>query len=532
MLKRLSFWVIGLILILQSCANRGNPSGGIIDEDPPMILQMTPENYSVNFSAKEIIIVFDEYVKLKNLQQQLIISPPMNTQPEILPMGTASKKLTIRLIDSLLPETTYALSFGESIIDNNEGNPYPFFKYVFSTGEYIDSLKVSGVAINSENREPKSIIAVMLYEIDSTYKDSIVYQKKPKYVSQTTDSTSGFLIENVKSGSYKLIALEEESRDYTYQQGKDYIGFVEKEISLPTEESFVLNLFKEDVEFKPKKVKQMTNNKLVFGFEGPGKKMHISLISKVDSSFRSRITLDQKTDSLYYWYRSSTPYDSLQFVTSHLSLKDSSTVQLRDIKRDSLIVTSRPQSSINFNEQLILTANLPLVKVDDTLINLVDQDTLPVLFQFKIDSLANEVIFDFEKKPSNNYVFKAFPGAFTDFFDTVNDTLNFRLRTKSLDDYGNLRINLKNASYPAILQLVDRSGDIKRETYVTQAGPVDFQFLNPGIYYLRLIADTNKNGIYDSGRFLERRQGERISHYPESLDIRAGWDEIIEFTLD
>ena len=155
-----------------------------------------------------------------------------------------------------------------------------------------------------------------------------------------------------------------------------------------------------------------------------------------------------------------------------------------------------------------------------------------MLFQFKIDSLANEVIFDFEKKPSNNYVFKAFPGAFTDFFDTVNDTLNFRLRTKSLDDYGNLRINLKNASYPAILQLVDRSGDIKRETYVTQAGPVDFQFLNPGIYYLRLIADTNKNGIYDSGRFLERRQGERISHYPESLDIRAGWDEIIEFTLD
>ena len=532
MLQRLLFGVIGLILILQSCANRGNPSGGIIDELPPVILKMTPDNYTVNFNAKEIVIVFDEYVKLKNLQQQLIISPPMNAQPEILPMGTASKKLTIRLNDSLLPETTYALSFGESIIDNNEGNPYPFFKYIFSTGKFIDSLKVSGIAINSKNREPKSIIAVMLYEVDSTYKDSIVYQKKPKYISQTTDSTSGFIIENIKSGAYKLIALEEESRDYTYQQGKDYIGFVENEISLPTEESFVINLFKEDLEFKPKKGKQMTNNKLVFGFEGPGKDMNISLISEVDSSFRSRVTLDQKTDSLYYWYRSSTPYDSLQFVTTNLKVTDSSTIQIREIKRDSLILSSRPRSSIDFNEKLIITANLPLTKVDETLINIVDQDTLPVLFQYKIDSLANEVIFDFEKKPSNNYSFKAFPGAFTDFFDAVNDTLNFKLRTKSLDDYGNLRINLKNASYPLIVQLVDQSGEIKRSSYVTQVGPIDFQFLNPGQYYLELIKDANKNGIYDSGRFLEQRQGEHISHFPDALDIRAGWDEIIEFRFD
>ncbi len=532
MLKQLSFWAVGLGLILASCANRGNPTGGEIDQDPPVILKMSPENYAVNFTASEIVILFDEYVKLKNLQQQLIISPPMNTQPEILPMGTASKKLTIKLIDSLLPETTYALSFGESIIDNNEGNPYPFFKYIFSTGNFIDSLQVSGVALNLEHREPKSIISVMLYEVDSTYQDSIVYQKKPKYISQTTDSTAAFKIENIKAGNYKLIALQEENRDYIYQQGKDFIGFAEKPISLPTEDYFELALFKEEVEYRPKKVKQVTNNKLVFGFEGAGENMHIALISEVEDTFKSRITRDLKTDSLYYWYKNSRAYDSLQFVTTNWAVKDTSTVQLRDIQRDSLRLTATPQSSINLNEQFIVSANLPLNRVDKSLINLIDKDTIPVSFEYTLDSMSNQVLFDFEKKPSNDYLLTALPGAFTDFFEAVNDSLQFRLRTKSIDDYGNLRVNLKNTAYPVIIQLVDRSEDIKRELYVAQSGPIDFQFLVPGIYYLRLIKDSNSNGVYDSGRFLESRQSEHISHYPESLDIRAGWDEIIEFILD
>jgi hypothetical protein len=260
--------------------------------------------------------------------------------------------------------------------------------------------------------------------------------------------------------------------------------------------------------------------------------MHIALISEVEDTFKSRITRDLKTDSLYYWYKNSRAYDSLQFVTTNWAIKDTSTVQLRDIQRDSLRLTATPQSSINLNEQFIVSANLPLNRVDKSLINLIDKDTIPVSFEYTLDSMSNQVLFDFEKKPSNDYLLTALPGAFTDFFEAVNDSLQFRLRTKSIDDYGNLRVNLKNTAYPVIIQLVDRSEDIKRELYVAQSGPIDFQFLVPGIYYLRLIKDSNSNGVYDSGRFLESRQSEHISHYPESLDIRAGWDEIIEFILD
>ncbi len=531
MLKRLSFWILMFALILHSCANRGNPTGGDRDIDPPVILKMTPDNFSINFTSKEIEIIFDEYVKLKNLQQQLIISPPMERQPEILPLGSASKKITIRLIDSLLPQTTYALSFGESITDNNEGNPYPFFKYVFSTGDFIDSLKVTGVAINSSRRAPESIISVMLYEIDSVYKDSIVYQKKPKYISQTTDSTSDFILDNIKSGSYKLIALEEENRNYIYEQGKDFIGFFEGEISLPSNELYSLNLFKEDVEYKGKKGKQISNNKLVFGYDGPGDKMVIELLSEVQDDYLSVITKDQQTDSLYYWYRSETAFDSLRFMTKNLNVIDTFTVKLRDIKRDSIRFSSTPQSTINLTDTLTISSNLPIVKVDKTLIDLVDQDTLSVAFNYTIDTLASAVRFYFEKKPSNNYIFKALPGAFVDFFEATNDTLTYRLKTKNVDDYGNLRVRLKNTSYPVIVQLTDRNGEVRREFLAQREEAIDFKYINPGIYYIRVISDSNRNGKYDTGRFLEGRQAESIKHYPEAIDIRSGWDQIIEFIL-
>ena len=116
---------IGLIFI--NCANRGNPEGGPKDETPPVIIKAEPENYSTNFKGNEIKIYFDEYVKIKDLQKQLIISPPMNTKPDVTPLGSANKYITIKIYDTLQPNTTYAFNFGNSITDNNEGNPYPYY---------------------------------------------------------------------------------------------------------------------------------------------------------------------------------------------------------------------------------------------------------------------------------------------------------------------------------------------------------------------------------------------------------------------
>lgn len=172
--------VIILLLTLVQCAKKGMPEGGPKDEEPPEFIRANPENYTTNFNKKEIRIFFDEYIKLKNPQQQVIISPPMSPRPSILPLGTARRDVQIEIFDTLEENTTYTINFGKSIIDNNEGNPLNYFKYVFSTGDYIDSLEVGGTVEDAYLKKPADFISVFLYEVDSTFSDSVVYQQTPR----------------------------------------------------------------------------------------------------------------------------------------------------------------------------------------------------------------------------------------------------------------------------------------------------------------------------------------------------------------
>ncbi|MGK0252556.1 MAG: hypothetical protein ACI81G_001996, partial [Gammaproteobacteria bacterium] len=130
-------------LVLVNCAKRGSPNGGAMDSLPPVFIKADPPNFTTNFDDTEIKIYFDEYVKLKDYQKQLIISPPL-TNSIISPQGSAAKYITIDIKDTLQPNTTYVFNFGQSIVDNNESNPYAYFKYILSTGDYIDSLSVKG----------------------------------------------------------------------------------------------------------------------------------------------------------------------------------------------------------------------------------------------------------------------------------------------------------------------------------------------------------------------------------------------------
>src|SRR5690606_8013779 len=161
--------------------------------------------YAINFKATEIKLYFDEYVKLKNLSKQLIISPPMNTMPEITPLSSASKYITIKIFDTLQSNTTYAFNFVNIIVDKNEDNTFPFYRYVFSTGSYIDSLEVKGNVKDALLLNTDTFVSVMLYEVDSAYTDSLVYKQLPKYITNTLDSTTTFTLSNLKAGKYKLI---------------------------------------------------------------------------------------------------------------------------------------------------------------------------------------------------------------------------------------------------------------------------------------------------------------------------------------
>ncbi|MCK0108014.1 Ig-like domain-containing protein [Flavobacteriaceae bacterium S0825] len=521
-----------ICLVLFNCANRGTPSGGEKDVTPPEIEKSVPDNNSINFNAKEIKIYFDEYIKLNDLQKQLIISPPMEPAPEITPLGSASKYITIKILDTLQENTTYAINFGTSIVDNNEGNPYPYYRYVFSTGSYIDSLSIGGFVKNSFEREPDDFVSVMLYEVNETFNDSIIYKEKPKYITNTLDSVTTFKLENLKAGKYLMIALKEENGNYTFQQKTDKIAFKKEFITVPSDSIYELNLFKEIPDFKAVRPSLVSGNKIAFGYEGDAKKMTIELLSQAPSDFKTVITKETDKDTLNYWYKPNFEVDSLMFRVLNKGYEDTFKVNIRDLKKDTLIIKPIEARTLKLVEDFQLQGTTPFAAIDESKITILDKDSTNVAFSTKLDALNNIYNFSFDKTEDNAYSFKLLPGAFTDFFEDRNDTLNFNVRTKAEIDYGEIRVNLQNATYPVIVQLVDQRGEIEAEQYAEDASkPIDFLSLNPGNYFLRVIFDSNKNRKYDSGNYLKKLQPERVSHDTKEIEVRAFSEQIVTFIL-
>ena len=207
----------------------------------PVLKYSSPKNFSTNFKGDEIILGFDEYVKLKNLNKQLIISPPMKHEPLILPTN-ASKVITIKIKDTLQPNTTYSFNFGQSIADNNEGNAINQFKYVFSTGSYIDSLSIGGQIKDAYEKNVDNFVSVMLYEVNDTFKDSVIYKQSPRYITNTLDSLRTFKLENLKAGKYLLVALKDKGGNNKYNPKDDKIGFIKHYITVPNDTLFEIRI--------------------------------------------------------------------------------------------------------------------------------------------------------------------------------------------------------------------------------------------------------------------------------------------------
>ncbi|MDO5972373.1 Ig-like domain-containing protein [Flavivirga aquimarina] len=523
--------IVFLSALFINCANRGRPEGGPKDEDPPVIIKSIPENYSTNFSGDEIKVYFDEYVKIKDLQKQLIISPPMKTQPDVTPLGGASKYITIKIYDTLQPNTTYAFNFGNSITDNNEGNPYPYYRYVFSTGDYIDSLKVKGNIVDALKTQPETFISVALFEVDSTFNDSIVYKETPRYITNTLDSLTTFSIENIKAGKYMLMALKDNNGDNKFQQKTDQIAFYKDFIEVPTDSLFTLKLFSEVLDFNATRPRLISGEKIAFGYEGDYKDMVIDILSETPPEFEYRITKDKTTDSLNYWYKPRLEIDSLLFKVTHPTLEKDFTVRISEQKRDSLRIDVSPSGNIRYDEPVKIIGNTPFVNIDTSKITLMDKDSTQIDFTTEFDTITNTYAFNFKKKEDDAYKMQILPEAFIDFFDNTNDTLNYSFSTKKASDYGDVRFTCVNVEYPIIIQLTDKKGDVQFEQFVEDSEPVDFFNLNPSTYYIRVIHDTNGNGKYDPGSYLKKRQPERVSHFKE-IEIRAGWSEFerLQFT--
>lgn len=526
------FWILFIFGSILGCAKQGSPTGGPEDMTPPAFLNANPEIYSIDFNKDEIRIYFDEYIKLEDPQRQIIISPPMETKAIITPMGTARKYVEIDIQDTLEENTTYTVSFGQSIIDYNAENPLPFFKYVFSTGSYIDSLSVSGTLRDALQKTPDDFISVMLYKMDSTYNDSIVYNKTPTYISYSNDSANTFQIENIKEGTYKLIAIKDKNSNYKFDPGQDKIAFLEETIQVPTDTVYNLTLFREILDFEAKRPKHIAKQHLLFGYQGIPDSVHFELLSEKPAGFEYRIIKDQEKDTLHYFYKPIIEKDSLIFEVTNQNYRDTLVVFLRELEIDSLEFSASTTANIGFDETFELSSNKPIVAKDTSLISIFNKDSLSVPFSSEIDFYENNLRLNFEKEEAQTYRITFLPGAVTAFFGNVNDTLNYRLRTKKRSDYGILSVNVQNIEkFPVLVQLTDIKGKIVQELYSTSETVFNFENIEPGEYFVRIIFDQNENRQWDTGNYLKNRQPERVTYFPDTLEVRANWDVMETFIL-
>lgn len=518
------------ILIIASCAKRGSITGGLKDTISPSLSMSLPENYSTNFKEKQIKLEFDEIVILKNINKQLVISPPMKYDPVIIPT-TASKYLTIKIRDTLQPNTTYSFNFGQSITDNNEGNPLNQFKYVFSTGTYIDSLALSGKVKYAHEKEAESFISVMLYEVNDSINDSIIYNKPPRYITNTLDSLKTFSLENLKAGKYLLVGLKDLNKNNKFDPKTEKIGFIKDYITIPNDTLYELELFQEDNPFKAFKPSQASGNRLLMGYEGNISQVNSRpkiTLNKQGQTLETIITQMSKKDSLQIWYKP-LKSDSLKIAITKDKYSKDFSFKVRDQKKDTLTITG--VSPVSFKDNFAIESSIPLVKFDETKIKLIDNDSTAIKYTTAYDEFNQKLYIDFKKEVAKKYTLEILPGALTDFYEQTNDTLNYQITTKELSDYGNLKLSLQNIkSFPVIIELLKSSGEVITSQYIEKNEIINFDLLDPALFSLRAIYDNNKNGQYDPGNFLEKRYAEEVIYFSGEIDVRANWD--VEQTFD
>ena len=412
----------GLLLSTVQCAKRASPTGGPKDSIPPVLINASPKLNTIFFDKEEINLTFNEYITLKDINKQLIISPPLNsTQYKVYPVTGASKKVTLKLLDTLLDNTTYTFNFGESITDFNESNPTSYLTYTLSTGPTIDSLYIRGRVTDAFELETERFISLQLYPVDSTYNDSVIYTQKPLYVTSTLDTTI-YRFQNLKAGKYAIIDLEDKSGNYFFVQSVDKIGYKKELIELPKDSIIDLRLFKERTNFFWDQPYFVNDHHIILSYYGDRDNEPFKMVSNVPESFESLVTQSRETDTLNYWFKGA-ELDSLQF---EFNIKDSlqkKTVQFNNPTPDSLVIDKLTSGSLRLQEKYELKSNLPITLLNSEQVIVTNVDSIQIPAVLKLQENYDRVTIDFEVIPNDRYEITLLPNALVDFWGNTNDTL-------------------------------------------------------------------------------------------------------------
>lgn len=525
---RCFFWMFCIVL-LAACAQVKAPTGGPKDEEPPRDSISMPMNGSVNFSADQITVKFNEFIQLNNLNQKLLVSPLMD-MPDVSIRG---KKMIIKLTDSLRDETTYTLNFGDAIEDITERNPYENYRYVFSTGSFLDSIRFGGNVYNALTLEPEEGAVVMLYENDV---DSLPRTQRPYYVSKT-NKEGAFLIENIRNNSYKVFVLRDNNNNYLFDLPNEPIGFLDATIPLSKDTfGLKLKLFEEDYKKQflfSYDTKQYGLLKLIFN--RPTEKFSIQPMGMsfkkdwfIEDMGVQRDTVDlwlsgfEGKDSLRFKVCDGDYCDTIQFEAwtqtlldkSQLNVKSNAAVPLFPYFKKALMSTSVPLKGVT-SSKAVLT-----------------EDSLPVDVAIKQEEGEwKQASIDYAFKENKSYELTLLPGAVEDIYGRKNDTLKYRFKSSKAEEYGKILLNVETAdSLPYAIDLMMEKVRVRR---MKGAGRLEMvlENLNPGNYGFYLRIDRNKDGKWTTGNYERKEQPEQVFRYEGTIEVKANWEQKIDWNL-
>lgn len=531
--------VFASTVFLSSCAIKVAPTGGEKDVTPPKVLKSVPENYSIAFNQKEIIISFDEYVQLKEADKQIIISPIIKPAPEI---SVKNKNVVIRFTESLQTNTTYTINFGNSITDVHEGNSYEGYQFVFSTGASLDSSSVKGKVYFANNLKTEKGIVVVLYT-NST--DSAPYKTMPDYFTKTDDG-GNFSIKNIRNTSYKLFALKETDGNYLFNSIDEQIAFNNELVNANDTTGTELALFKEeDPKFFIKTKGFAEKGKFVMVFNKPSGNVELKNLSTEIIPVTQKEFSMQK-DSLILWMKD-TLVNNLNFALWNNELLIDTVVfsekktNNKPTGRDSdagsqLRASINTESGIKTNDTLLIIFSTPLIltKSNPEKIQLTKDSVTSIPFTREwIDSSNRKLKIIFKPVEKETYRLLIPSKSFYSIFGLSNDSMVFNISTIESTKLGSVLVKLSGIPEGNfLLQLVNDKDEPVYQQKITGTGKYLFELIDPLKYKLRLVYDTNNNGKWDTGNYFKKIQPEKIIYFTTEINIRANWDIEQEWILN
>jgi hypothetical protein len=515
---------LGLLLLISSCASMQSPTGGPRDTVPPKIVKEVPSNLSRNFSEKQILIEFDEFIKLNNEFTEISITPAVDIFPEF---KAKKEKLEIKFEQTLEPNTTYTINFGKAIADINETNILPNYTYVFATGDKLDSLSLSGTVTHSLSKDKLKDVTVFILP---TSQDSLFGKKRASFFT-ITDSAGKFSMKNLREDTYRIYALNEQGGgDRIYNNPNEEIGFLIQPIRLTKDTSDIdLEVFKavpRNFAIVDRKIEP--DGRIFMTFNKPLLKPTLEIIQPAELDLTKKYEVSHTGDSAVVWLPEIT-FDSIQVAVSNAGIP-LDTVLIRRNKRDTytravLITDNITGTKLKPKSDVILQMSAPISSMQESQIILLE-DSVAVKYQVTRADSSRFYRVKYPWKLEKEYILRFNENAFSDVFGNKSKLYIKRFNLDTEENYGNISVKVQtpDSLKNYIVQWMDDKETVYRQDIISENTTLNYLTYPTSKYRLRVIYDENKNGIWDTGDVYETRQPEKSWTFNKTISLRPNWD--------